>query len=187
MLGCVCCLMAFVNCVVNLVGDVGSRVGKLCMGGGVVLCVVWFVVFVRVCVLNLLLSWVSGLCIRRGDFRRMPALRGAVVAGGLFGGVPWLLGLGCLGGGVGKVDSLMSCSVVRFRLRWVGGVGVELLRVVSECLAFVGFVGVVGGLCVMCVSVGVGVWKSRSACFPPGVFRMTDLVCGVGVNCTLHI
>jgi hypothetical protein len=126
-LGCLCCLMAFVNCVVNFVGDVGSRVGKTWLIGGVRLCVVCFVGFVRVCVLSLLLSLVSGLCIRRGDFRRMPALRAAVVAGGLFGGVAWLLGLGCLGGGVGEVVSLMSCSVVRFRLRWVGGVGVELL------------------------------------------------------------
>ena len=58
---------------------------------------------------------------------------------------------------------------------------------VSECLGCDGFVGVVGGLRVMCVSVGVGVWNSRSACLPPGVFRMADLVCGVGVNCTLHI
>ncbi len=58
---------------------------------------------------------------------------------------------------------------------------------VLECLGCVGFVGVVGVLRVTCVSDGVGVWKSRSACLPPDVFRMTDLVCGVGVICTLHI
>ncbi len=28
-LGCVCCVMAFVNCVANLVGEIGSRVGKM--------------------------------------------------------------------------------------------------------------------------------------------------------------
>ena len=86
-LGCVCCLMAFVNCVVDFVGDVGSRDGRTWLSGGFGLCVVCFVGFVRVCVLSLLLSLVSGLCIRRGDFRRMPALRVAVVVGGLFGGV----------------------------------------------------------------------------------------------------
>jgi hypothetical protein len=186
-LGCVCCLMAFVTCVVGFVGDVGSSDGKMWLSGGAGLCVVCFAGFVLVCVLSLLLSLVSGRCIRRGDFRRMPALRSAVVAGGIFGGVAWLLGLGCLGGGVGEVVSLTSCAMVRFRLRWVGGVGVELLRVVSEFLGCVGFVGVVGGLRVMCVSVGVEVWRSRSACLPPGIFWMTDLVCGVGVNCTLHI
>ena len=58
---------------------------------------------------------------------------------------------------------------------------------VSGCLGCVSSVGVVGGLCVMCVSDGVEVWKLRSACLPLGVFRMTDLMCGDGVNCTLHI
>jgi hypothetical protein len=59
--------------------------------------------------------------------------------------------------------------------------------VVSGCLGCVGSVGVVGGLCVSCVSDDVEVWKLRSACLPPGVFRMTDLMRGVGANCTLHI
>ena len=58
---------------------------------------------------------------------------------------------------------------------------------VSGCLGCVRSVGDVGGLCVLCVSGGVGVWKLRNACLPPGVFRMTDLMCGVGANCTLHI
>ena len=58
---------------------------------------------------------------------------------------------------------------------------------VSGCLGCVRYVVIVGGLCVMCVSDGVGVWKLCSACLPPGVFRMTDLMCGVGANCTLHI
>ncbi len=58
---------------------------------------------------------------------------------------------------------------------------------VSGCLGCVRSVGVVDGLCVMCVSDGVEVGKLRSACLPPGVFRMTDLMCGVGANCTLHI
>ena len=84
-------------------------------------------VCVCVCVLSMLLSLVSGLCVRRGGFRRLPAVKASVVAGGRFGSVAWLLGLGYLGRGVGEVVSFMSCSVIRFRLRWVGGDGVELL------------------------------------------------------------
>ena len=75
----------------------------------------------------MLLLLVSALCVRCGDFCRLPALKTLVVAGGRFGSVAWLLGLGCLGKGVGKEVSFMSCSVVRFRLRWVVGAGVELL------------------------------------------------------------
>ncbi len=41
-LGCACCLMAFVNCVVDFVGDVGSRDGKMWLSGGAGLCIVCF-------------------------------------------------------------------------------------------------------------------------------------------------
>ncbi len=125
--GCVCCAVAFVGCVVNLVGEVGSRVGKMWLGGSVRVCVGWFLGFVFVCVLSVLLVLVSEICVRCGGLRRLPALKVSVVTGGRFGDVAWLLDLGCLVGGVGEVVSLLSCSVVRFRLRWVGGVGVELL------------------------------------------------------------
>ena len=96
-LGCVCCVMAFVNCVASLVGEKGSRVGKMWLCGSVRLCVVCLFGCVRGCVLSMLLSLVSGVCVRRGSFRRLPALKAAVVAGGLFGGVAWSLGLGCFG------------------------------------------------------------------------------------------
>ncbi len=69
----------------------------------------------------------SEICVRCGGFRRLPAMKVSVVADGRFGDVAWLLGLGCLVGGVGEVVSFLSCSVVHFRMRWVGGVGVELL------------------------------------------------------------
>jgi hypothetical protein len=75
----------------------------------------------------MLLSLVSEICVRRGGFRRLPTLKASVVAGGRFGSVAWLLGLRYLDMGVGEVVSFMSCSVVRFRLRWAGGAGVELL------------------------------------------------------------
>ncbi len=58
---------------------------------------------------------------------------------------------------------------------------------VSGCLWCVSSVFVVCGLCVMCVSDVVEVRKLCSACLPPGVFRITALVCGVGANCILHI
>ena len=41
-LGCVCCLMAFVTFVVGFVGDVGSSDGKMWLSGGAGLCVVCF-------------------------------------------------------------------------------------------------------------------------------------------------
>ena len=119
--------MAFVNCVDNLVGEVGSRVVKMWLCGSVRLCIEWFFGCVLVCVLSGLLALVSAICVRCGGFRRLPATKVSVVVGGRFGDVARLLGLGCLVGGVGEVVSFLSCSVVRFRLRWVGGVGVELL------------------------------------------------------------
>jgi hypothetical protein len=119
--------MAFVNCVDYLVGEVGSRVVKMWLCGSVRLCVEWFFGCVLVCVLRVLLVLVSEICVRCGGFRRLPALKVSVVTGGRFGDVVWLLGLGCLDEGVGAAVSFSSCSVVRFRLRWVGGVGVELL------------------------------------------------------------
>ena len=79
-----------------------------------------------VCVLSMLLLLVSGICVRRGSFRRLLALKASVVVVGRFGSVAWLLGLVCFDRCVGEVGSVMSCSVVRFRLRWAGG-GVELL------------------------------------------------------------
>ena len=119
--------MAFVNCVDNLVGEVGSRVVKLWLCGSVRLCVEWFFGCVLVCVLRVLLVLVSEICVRCGGFRRLPALKVSVVTGGRFGDVVWLLGLSFLDGGVGEAVSFLSCSVDRFRLRWVGGFGVELL------------------------------------------------------------
>ena len=119
--------MAFVNCVDNLVGEVGSRVVKMWLCGSVRLCVKWFFGCVLVCGLRVLLVLVSEICVRCGGFRRLPAMKVSVVAGGRFGDVAKLLGLGCLDRGVGKVDSFVPCSVVRFRLRWAGGVGVGLL------------------------------------------------------------
>ena len=119
--------MAFVNCVDNLVGEVGSRVVKMWLCGSVRLCVEWFFGCVLVCVLRVLLVLVSEICVRCGGFRRPPAPKVSVVTGGRFGDVVWLLGLGCLDEGVGATVSFPSCSVVRFRSRWVGGVGVELL------------------------------------------------------------
>ena len=125
--GCVWCAMAFVNCVDKLVGEIGSRVVEMWLCGSVRLCVEWFSGCVLVCVLRVLLVLVSEICVRCGGFRRLPALKVSVVTGGCFGDVAWLLGLGCLVGGVGEAVSFLSCSVVRVRLRWVGGVGVELL------------------------------------------------------------
>ena len=78
-----------------------------------------------VCVLSVLLLLVCGICVRRGSFRRLPALKASVVVVGRFGGVAWLLGLVCLEGCAGEVGSVLSCSMVRLRL-WVGG-GVGLL------------------------------------------------------------
>ena len=118
--------MVFLNCVDTLVGEVGSRIGKMWLYGSVRLCVEWFFGCVLVCVLSMLLLLVSGICVRRGAFRRLPALKTSVVVGGRFGSVAWLLGLVFLDRCVGEVGSFMSCSVVRFRLRWAGG-EVELL------------------------------------------------------------
>ena len=98
----------------------------------------------------MLLLLVSGICVRRGSFRRLPALKASVVVGGRFGSVAWLLGLVYLVGCVSGSSSIGSCSVVRFRSRRAGG-EMELLWVVSGCLGFVRSVGVVGGLCVCCV------------------------------------
>ncbi len=125
--GCVCCAVAFVNYVVNLVGEVGSRVGKTWLCGCVRLCVEWFFGCVLVCVLSVLLVLVNVICVRCGSFCRLPALKVSFATGGRFGDVARLLGLGCLVGGVGEAGSFLTCSVVRFRLRWVGGFGVELL------------------------------------------------------------
>ncbi len=113
--------MVFFNCVDTLVGEVGSRIGKAWVYGSVRLCVEWFFGCVLVCVLNMLLLLVTGICVRRGSFRRLPALKASVVIVERFGSVTWLLGLVCLDGCVGEVGSVMSCSVVRFRLRWAGG------------------------------------------------------------------
>ena len=119
--------MAFVNCVDNLVGEVGSCVVKMWLCSSVCLCVEWFFGCVFMCVFSVLLVLVSEICVRCGGFRRLPALKVSLATGGRFGDVAWLLDLGCLVGGVGEVVSFLSCSVVRFRLRWAGGVGVELL------------------------------------------------------------
>ncbi len=78
-----------------------------------------------VCVLSVVLVLVSEICVRCGGFRRLPALKVSFATGGRFGDVAWLLGLGCLVWGVGEAVSFLSCSVVRFRLRWVGGLGLS--------------------------------------------------------------
>ena len=98
----------------------------MCLCGSFRLFVEWFFGCVLVCFFGMLLLVVSGICVRRGSFRRLPALKASVVVGGRFGSVAWLLGLVCLDRCVGEVGLVMSCSVVRFRLRWAGG-GVELL------------------------------------------------------------
>ena len=119
--------MAFVSFAVGLAGEVGSRVGEMCVYVSIRLCVGLFVDCVRVCALSLLLSLVGEICVLCGGLRRLPALWTSIVVGGRSGGVASLLGLGCLDRGVGKVVSFVPCSVVRFRLRWAGGVGVGLL------------------------------------------------------------
>ncbi len=50
-LSCVGCVRKFVNCVYVLVGEVGSRAGKVWLRGSVRLCVKWLLACVRVCVL----------------------------------------------------------------------------------------------------------------------------------------
>ena len=82
----------------------------------------------------------------------------------------------------------MSCSMGRFlKLRGVFVAVVGFLGLFLGCLSFVvSFFGI-GMLCGVCLSFVGLVWNLYSACLPPGHFWIADLVCGVGVNCIVHI
>jgi hypothetical protein len=75
----------------------------------------------------------------------------------------------------------------RFELQGVFVAVVGLLGLFSGCLSFVvSFFGI-GMLCGVWLSFVGLVWNLYSACLPPGHFWIADLVCGVGVNCIVHI
>jgi hypothetical protein len=73
-LRCVGCGWKFVGCVGVLVGDEGSCVVKVWLGGGVWLSVVWLFGFVWVCVVCVLLAIMSMGCVLLGGLRLLPAL-----------------------------------------------------------------------------------------------------------------
>jgi hypothetical protein len=86
-LSCVGCVGRFLKCMNVFVGEVGLWAGKVWLCSGIRLYVGWSFGFVGVCVWCVLLVWVSEACVRRGGFRRPPALKTSVVVGKCFGGV----------------------------------------------------------------------------------------------------
>jgi hypothetical protein len=77
-MSCAGCVARFVSCVVVLFEEEGSRIGGMWLSGIVCLCVWWcvrwLVGWVAVCVLCVVLAVVR-LCIRRGGFLRLQALK----------------------------------------------------------------------------------------------------------------
>ncbi len=77
-ISCAGCVARFVSCVVVLFGEESSRIGGMWLSGIACLrvwwCVRWLVGWVVMCVLRVVLAAVR-LCIRRGDFFRLSALK----------------------------------------------------------------------------------------------------------------
>ncbi len=81
-MSCVGCVAGFISFVVVLFGEEGSRIGGMWLSGIVCLCVWWcvrwLIGWVVACVMCVVLATLR-LCIRRGGFFRMPALKTSVV------------------------------------------------------------------------------------------------------------